>query len=51
MFMRRKGGKNKNYSAKFKRSVIVDMRENHLGYRETIWSIGTRGAVGKKDCI
>ena len=41
--MRKKGGKNKNYSAEFKISVITDMRENHLGYRETIrkyWHTG-----------
>ena len=42
--MRKKGGKNKNYSAEFKISVIMDMRENHLGYRETIrkyWHTGS----------
>ena len=33
--MRKKGSKNKNYSAEFKISVIMDMREHHLGYRET----------------
>lgn len=27
--------KNKIYSAEFKISVIIDMREHHLGYRET----------------
>ena len=27
--------KNKKYSAEFKISVIMDMREHHLGYRET----------------
>ena len=35
IFMRKKGGKNKVYSAEFKISVIMDMRENHLGLRET----------------
>ena len=35
IFMRKKGSKNKNYSAEFKISVIMDMREHHLGYRET----------------
>ena len=33
--MRKKGTKNKKYSAEFKIAVIMDMRENHLGYRET----------------
>lgn len=28
--------KNKKYSPKFKISVIMDMRENHLGYKETM---------------
>ena len=33
--MRKKGKKNKVYSAEFKIGVIMDMREHHLGYRET----------------
>ena len=33
--MRKKGIKNKNYSPEFKLSVILDMRNNHLGVRET----------------
>ena len=33
--MRKKGTKNKVYSAEFKISVILDMREHQLGYRET----------------
>ena len=33
--MRKKGSKNKVYSAEFKISVIMDMREHQLGYRET----------------
>lgn len=32
---RKKGTKNKSYSADFKISVIMDMRSNHMGYRET----------------
>ena len=34
--------KNKTYSPEFKISVIIDMREHHLGYRETVrkyWNI------------
>ena len=43
--MGKKGNKQKVYSAEFKLSVIMDMRENHLGYNETVrkyWDI-TKG--------
>ena len=33
--MAKKGQKQKRYSAEFKLSVIMDMREHKLGYRET----------------
>lgn len=33
--MRKKGTKNTKYSPEFKITVIMDMRENHLGYMET----------------
>ena len=33
--MGKTGRKNKKYSPKFKISVIIDMREHHLGYCET----------------
>ena len=33
--MGKTGRKNKNYSSEFKIRVIMDMREHHLGYRET----------------
>ena len=33
--MGKTGRKNKNYSPEFKIRVIMDMREHHLGYRET----------------
>ena len=33
--MAKRGQKQKKYSAEFKLSVIIDMRENHLGYGET----------------
>lgn len=42
IFMRKKGSKNKVYSAEFKIGVIIDMREHHLNYNETIrkyWDI------------
>ena len=35
-FMAKKGQVFKKYSTEFKLSVILDMRENHLGYRETV---------------
>ena len=34
-FMGKTGRKNKVYSAEFKIGVIMDMREHHLGFRET----------------
>lgn len=34
-FMGETGRKNKKYSAEFKIGVIMDMREHHLGYKET----------------
>ena len=33
--MAKKGSKQKTYSPEFKICVIMDMREHHLGYRET----------------
>ena len=43
--MSKTGRKNKKYSPEFKIRVIMDMREHHLGYNETVrkyWDI-TRG--------
>ena len=34
--MAKKGTTQQRYSAEFKISVIMDMREHHLGYRETV---------------
>ena len=45
IFMRKKGSKNKEYSAEFKIGVIMDMREHRMGYRETVrkyWDV-TKG--------
>ena len=36
IFMGKTGRKNKNYSPDFKISVIMDMRQNHLSYNETM---------------
>ena len=53
--MGKTGRKNKAYSAKFKISVIMDMREHHLGYRETArkhFEAKTRSEEEKyKSCI
>ena len=43
--MRKKGTRNKNYSPEFKISVILDMRNNHLSYSETVrkyWGTQTK---------
>ncbi len=47
--MSRKKRINKKYSAEFKISVIMDMRENHLSYRETArkYNIGSNESQGK----
>lgn len=34
--MEKKGRTNRKYSAEFKIGVILDMREHHLGYHETV---------------
>lgn len=34
--MKKKGRKNKKYSPEFKLSVILDMREHHYSYLETV---------------
>ena len=34
--MSKKGQQHKNYSSEFKISVILDMREHHLSYHETV---------------
>ena len=43
--MGKSGRRNKKYSAEFKICVIMDMREQHLAYRETVrkyWRISNR---------
>lgn len=46
--MRKKGTKNKIYSAEFQISVIMDMRKNHLGYCETVrkYNLGSTRSGG-----
>ena len=45
IFMSKKGQKQKRYSAEFKISVIMDMREHKLGYNETIRKYWNDGLV------
>ena len=43
--MAKKGQKQRKYSAEFKETIILDMRENHMGYRETVrkyWNTRSR---------
>lgn len=49
IFMKKRGAKNKIYSAEFKIAVIMDMRNNHLGYRETArkYNIAANDSQGK----
>lgn len=45
IFMKRKKKWNTKYSPEYKIGVIIDMRENHLSYRETVrkyWQTKTR---------
>ena len=34
--MAKKGQKQRKYSAEFKETIILDMREHHLSYQETV---------------
>ena len=48
--MKKTERKNKIYSPEFKISVILDMRENHLAYRETVrkyWNTTTKAENSK----
>ena len=44
--MTKKGNKQKKYSAEFKISVIMDMRENRLSYHEAVRKFGLGNKVG-----
>lgn len=49
-FMSRKKEFNTKYSPEFKIAVIMDMRENHLGYREVTrkyWGVKTESETSK----
>ena len=52
--MAKKGSKQKKYSAKFKISVIMDMREHHMGYRETVrkyWDVSKGQEANYKNAV
>ena len=53
IFMAKKGQKYRKHSPEFKLSVIMDMRENHLGYRETArkYKLGNSVCQGKNLAI
>ena len=52
--MGKTGRKNKVYSAEFKIGVIMDMREHHLGYRETVrkyWDVSKGQEANYKNAV
>lgn len=54
IFMAKKGQKQKKYSAEFKIGVILDMREHHMGYCETVrkyWDISKGQEQNYKNAV
>ena len=52
--MAKKGTIQQKYSAEFKIGVIMDMREHHMGYRETVrkyWDISTGQEATYKNAV
>ncbi|MEE0761421.1 MAG: hypothetical protein UIM27_00430 [Acutalibacteraceae bacterium] len=52
--MGKKGRTNKVYSAEFKLHVIMDMREHHMGYKETVrkhWDISKGQEQNYYHCV
>ena len=52
--MGKTGRTNKKYSAEFKIGVIMDMREHHLGYRETVrkyWDVSKGHEANYKNAV
>ncbi len=52
--MSKTGRKNKVYSAEFKLHVIMDMREHHMGYKETVrkhWDISKGQEQNYYHCV
>ena len=48
IFMAKKGSKQKRYSTEFKIGVIMDMRDNHMSYSETVRKYW--GTKSKAEC-
>ena len=54
IFMAKKGTIQQKYSAEFKIGVIMDMREHHMGYRETVrkyWDISKGQEANYKNVV
>ena len=54
IFMAKRGTIQQKYSAKFKIGVIMDMREHHLGYRETVrkyWDVSKGQEANYKNAV
>ena len=54
IFMARKGTIQQKYSAEFKIGVIMDMREHHMGYRETVrkyWDVSKGQEANYKNAV
>ena len=54
IFMTKKGTIQQKYSAEFKIGVIMDMREHHLGYRETVrkyWDVSKGQEANYKNAV
>ena len=52
--MGKTGRKNKKYSPEFKIRVIMDMREHHMGYRETVrkyWDVSNGQEANYKNAV
>ena len=54
IFMTKKGTIQQKYSADFKIGVIMDMREHHMGYRETVrkyWDVSKGQEANYKNAV
>ena len=54
IFMAKKGTIQQKYSAEFKIGVIIDMREHHMGYRETVrkyWDVSKGQEANYKSAV
>ena len=54
IFMGKTGREDKRYSAEFKIGVIMDMREHHMGYRETVrkyWDVSKGQEANYKNAV